>query len=47
VFYPVTGICAAHKPEGGNTQMPILKWLRRFWFKLKIEFTAGFNDKPK
>lgn len=23
----------------------VLTWLRRFWFTLKIEVTAGFNDK--
>lgn len=21
-----------------------LEWFNRFWFKLKIEFQAGFND---
>jgi len=24
-----------------------LKWFRRFWFTLKIEFAAGFNDKDQ
>jgi hypothetical protein len=43
----VNGTSAGHKPKGGNDAMPILKWLRRFWFKLKIEFQAGFNDKPE
>lgn len=23
-----------------------LKWFRRFWFRLKIEFEAGFNSNP-
>jgi hypothetical protein len=34
-------------PKGGETLMIVLTWLRRFWFKLKIEFTTGFNDKPE
>jgi hypothetical protein len=43
----VNGASAGHKPKGGDTRMNFLKWLRRFWFKLKIEFEAGFNDKPE
>jgi hypothetical protein len=43
----VGGTGAAHEPKGGDTQITFLKWLRRFWFKLKIEFQAGFNDKPE
>jgi hypothetical protein len=43
----VIGVGAGHKPKGGDTRMNFLKWLRRFWFKLKIELEAGFNNKPK
>jgi len=38
---------SGRKPKGGETLMKFLKWLCRFWFKLKFEFTCGFNDKPE
>jgi hypothetical protein len=37
----------ATQQEGGDTHMIFLKWLRRFWFKLRIEFTAGLSDKSE
>jgi len=27
--------------------MTFLKWLRRFWFRLRVEFEAGLNDKDQ
>jgi hypothetical protein len=27
--------------------MSFLKWFRRFWFKLRIEFQAGLNKDQK
>jgi hypothetical protein len=29
--------------KGGETLMKFLKWVRRFWFTLRIEFKAGLN----
>jgi hypothetical protein len=43
----VIGVDAGRKLKGGDTRMNFLKWLRCFWFKLKIELEAGFNEKSK
>jgi hypothetical protein len=35
--------CSDRKPEGGETLMNFLKWMR-FWLELRIEFKAGLNN---
>jgi hypothetical protein len=44
--YPAAAGCPG-RTKGGETLMNFLKWLRRFWFKLRIELEAGLNKDHK